>query len=157
LLEETSSDPTEPLARRPSAVSLTAREFSMTIQTEHIEHRRHAHEDLRGAERHGETGRVGAAISFSRHGCWLFDHRDGRFGRCAFVSLTRAFECVRTSRRCERRDGAVPVERQLSSVDPKIMYGAISNVPREAADDVTNGAVVTLDEGGARLHRLPTR
>jgi hypothetical protein len=46
---------------------------------------------------------------------------------------------------------------RLSSVDPKIMYGAISNVPREAADDVTNGAVVTLDEGGARLHRLPTR
>ncbi|HVW25748.1 MAG TPA: DUF5615 family PIN-like protein [Polyangiaceae bacterium] len=49
------------------------------------------------------------------------------------------------------------VNVRLSSVDPKVISDAILTVLGEAADEIAGGAVVTIDDGGARLHRLPIR
>lgn len=45
---------------------------------------------------------------------------------------------------------------RLSSVDPNVIASAVITVLREAAADLSAGAVVTIDDG-ARLHRLPLR
>jgi predicted nuclease of predicted toxin-antitoxin system len=49
------------------------------------------------------------------------------------------------------------VNVRLSSVDPKAISDAILTVLGEAADEIEGGAVVTIDDSGARLHRLPIR
>jgi len=49
------------------------------------------------------------------------------------------------------------VNIRLSSVDPKAISDAILTVLGETADEIAGGAVVTIDDGGARLHRLPIR
>ena len=46
---------------------------------------------------------------------------------------------------------------RMSSVDPRVVADAVMTALREAADEIHAGAIVTLDDRGARVHRLPIR
>jgi predicted nuclease of predicted toxin-antitoxin system len=46
---------------------------------------------------------------------------------------------------------------RMSSVDPKVIADAVMLVLRTAHDELSAGAVATLDDVGVRVHQLPIR